>query len=120
MFIPLQCIFMLFISHLAAFCVAFSTKILCVLQQNALHLASKRIAFSGILHYILLQMAPKQVQMAVAYNKYSFYRIRILTPFCTQTNLRENRLFAARWAFGGKNVSYNVKIYAEKITWMKE
>jgi len=65
-------------------------------------------------------MALKQVQMAVAYNKYSFCCIRILTPFCAQTNLRENRLFAARWAFGGKNVSYNVKIYAEKITWMKE
>ena len=35
-----------FISHLAAFCVAFSTKIPCVLHQNALHLASKRTAFS--------------------------------------------------------------------------
>jgi len=73
-----------------------------------------------MLHYILLQIAPKQVQMAVTCNKYSFCRIRILTPFCTQTNLRENRLFAVGWAVGGKNVSYNVKIYAEKITWMKE
>ena len=61
-------------------------------------------------------MALKQVQMAVVYNKYSFCHIHILTPFCTQTNLRENRLFAARWAVGGKNVSYNVKIYAEKLT----
>ena len=57
--------------------------------------------------------------MAVVYNKYSFCRIRILTPFCTQTNLRENRLFAVGWAFGGKNVSYNVKIYAEKVTWVR-
>jgi hypothetical protein len=107
---------MLFISHLAAFCVAFSTKTPCVLQQNALHLASKRTAFSGILHYILLQIAPKQVQTTVACNKYSFCCIRRLTSFCNKTNLRENRLFAVGCAVGGKNLSYNVKFYAENIT----
>jgi len=57
--------------------------------------------------------------MAVVYNKYSFCHIHRLAPFYIQTNLRENRLFAVGWAVGGKNVSYNVKIYAEKITWMK-
>ena len=41
-----------YISHLAAFCVAFSTKTPCVLQQNALHLASKRIAFSTKTHCV--------------------------------------------------------------------
>ena len=34
--------------------------------------------------------------MAVSWNKYSFYRIHRLTPFCIKTNLRENRFFAAR------------------------
>jgi len=107
---------MLLISHLAAFCLAFSTKMHCVLQQNVLCLASKRIAFSGMLHYNLLQTAPKQAQMAVACNKYLFCRIRRPTSFCNKTNLRENRLFAVGCAVGGKNLSYNVKIYAEKIT----
>ena len=102
--------------HLAPKCTAFSTKTPCVLQQNVLCLVSKRIAFSGILHYNLLQIAPKQVQMAAACNKYSFCLIHRLTSFCNKTNLRENRLFAVGWAVGGKNLSYNVKIYAEKIT----
>ena len=37
---------MLIVSHFAAFCLAFSTKIPCVLHQIALHLAPKRTAFS--------------------------------------------------------------------------
>ena len=57
--------------------------------------------------------------MAVVYNKYSFCHIHRLTPFYNKTNLRENRLFAFGRAVGGKNVSYNVKIYAEKITWVR-
>ena len=40
--------------------------------------------------------------------------------FCIKNNLRENRLFAVVRAVGEKNVSYNVKFYAEKITQMKE
>jgi len=65
-------------------------------------LAAKRSAFSSKLHDILLLMVQNPVQMAVPYNKYSFSRIRMLTPFGIKTNLRENRFFAARWAVGGQ------------------
>jgi len=40
--------------------------------------------------------------MVVFLNKNSFHRIRKVTPFCTKTNLRENRLFATRWAIDGQ------------------
>jgi len=39
--------------------------------------------------------------MAVILNKNSFCLHRMLTPFCIQTNLRENRFFAAWLEFGG-------------------
>ena len=48
---------MLFVSHLAANCTAFSSILPCVLHQNALHLASKRKAFSIKTHAILHQNA---------------------------------------------------------------
>jgi len=56
------------------------------------------------------------VQMALLLNKYPSCRIRKPPPFCTKTNLRENRLFAPWCAIGGKNRSHNVKIFAEKWT----
>lgn len=58
--------------------------------------------------------------VAVSLNKNSFCLHVQLTPFCIKNNLRENRLFAIVRAVGEKNVSYNVKFYAEKITQMKE
>ena len=85
-----------------AFRLTFSTILHCILHQNALRLAAKRSVFSSKLHYILLQMAQNMVQIAVPYNKYSFCCIRMLPPFGTKTNLRENRIFAARWAVGGQ------------------
>ena len=42
--------------------------------------------------------------------------MRRLTPFCTKTNLRENRFFAARWRLVDKMSTHNVKFLAEKIT----
>jgi len=54
--------------------------------------------------------------MAVCCNKYSFFRIRELTPICSETNPRENRFFAARWAIGDENDTHNVKFSAEKQT----
>jgi hypothetical protein len=60
------------------------------------------------------------VLVAVSLNKNSFCLHVQLTPFCIKNNLRENRFFAVVWAVGEKNVSYNVKFYAEKITQMKE
>jgi len=40
--------------------------------------------------------------MAVSLNKNTFCCIRILPPFGTKNNLRENRFFAARLASGGQ------------------
>ncbi len=53
----MQWIFMLFISHLAAFCTAFSSILVCVLHQNALRFGAKRGAFSSILHCVLHHIA---------------------------------------------------------------
>ena len=108
--------FMLFVLHLAAFQLAFSTKTRCVQHQNALRLAPKCIPFCTKTHSILQQIAPKQVQMAVLSNKYSFCQHPHATPFCPQTNLRENRFFAARWTIGWKKGTHNVKILAENQT----
>ena len=69
---------MLFVSHLAAFYLAFSTKT----------------------HYILLQITQKRVLVAVCLNIYSFCQHAQLTPFCIKTNPRENRFFAARLEIG--------------------
>ena len=54
--------------------------------------------------------------VAVILNKNSFCLHAQLAPFCIKTNLRENRLFAARWALDGEKGSQDVKIYAEKRT----
>ena len=39
-----------------------------------------------------------------------------LTPFCTKTNLRENRFFATGGLLVGKNGTHNVKNHTEKRT----
>ena len=101
-FMVLKCFIYTFTVDFYAFRLAFSTILQCILHQNALRLAAKRSVFSSKLHCILLQMAQNMVQMAIPYNKYSFSRIRMLTPFGIKTNLRENRFFAARWAVGGQ------------------
>ena len=114
-----------------AFRLAFSTISPCIQHQNALHLASKRKAFSTkthcVLHHIALHFAAKRtafryksqkkwVFVAVSLNKNSF-RLHVQPPpFCTKTNPRENRFFAARLAIGGKKCTHSVKILAEKLT----
>ena len=89
-----------FTLHLAPKRTAFSTKTQCIQHQNTLHLAPKYTAFSTKTHRIQQQTAKIRVKMASYPNKYSFRCIHILTAFCIKTNLRENRLFAARWAIG--------------------
>ena len=89
-------------AYFYAFCIVFSSIFHCVLHHFTLRFALKRTAFSTILHYILLKTVPKQVQMAVACNKYSLCRTHKHAPFCTKSNLRENRFFAARLAVGGQ------------------
>ena len=54
--------------------------------------------------------------MVVCLNKNSFCRTHRLTLFGIETNLRENRFFAARRAIGEQKAIHNVKIYAEKWT----
>ena len=95
------CVWQHFTLHLAPFYLAFSTKTHCIQHQNTLHLAAYCIAFSTKMHYIQRKIAPKQVQMTVVLNKNSFCPHRLFTPFCIQTNLRENRFFAAWLEIGG-------------------
>ena len=90
-----------FALRFAPFYLAFCTKTHCIQHQNALRLAAYCTAFSTILHCFLLKTVLKQVQMAVACNKYSLCRTHKHAPFCTKSNLRENRFFAARLAVGG-------------------
>ena len=54
--------------------------------------------------------------MAVFPHKNSFCYIHRLNLFYIKTNLRENRLFGARWAFGDYDGTHNVKFIAEKLT----
>ena len=54
--------------------------------------------------------------MVVFSNKNSFCLHSQTNPFCIKTNLRENRLFAARRALDGEKSTQNVKIHAEKRT----
>ena len=114
---------MLVDSHLAAFCtdfapkrLPFSTKTHCVLHQNALRFAPYCTAFCGKTHFILLQIAKKWVLVAVSLNKNSFCLHVQPSPFCTKTNLRENRFFATRLAIGGKKSTHCVKILTGKLT----
>ena len=81
-----------------------------------LHLAPKHTAFSTKMHFILLQIAKKWVLVAASLNKNSFCLHVQPSPFCTKTNLRENRFFAARLAIGGKKSTHCVKILTEKLT----
>jgi len=53
----LQRIFIRIVGHLAAFCLAFSTKTSCVLHQNALRFAPKCTVFCTKMHRILHQNA---------------------------------------------------------------
>ncbi|WP_157462601.1 hypothetical protein [Prevotella conceptionensis] len=64
----------------------------------------------------MLQIAQKRVVVAVGLNKNSFCLHVQLPSFCTKTNLRENRFFAARWAIGGKKGTHNVKFLTENKT----
>ncbi|WP_139145525.1 hypothetical protein [Prevotella sp. HMSC073D09] len=54
--------------------------------------------------------------MAVALNKNSFCLHAQATPFCTKTNLRENRFFALGCRLVDNDGTHNVKILAEKQT----
>ena len=47
--------------------------------------------------------------MATSLNKYSFRCIHMLTPFCIETNLRENRIFASDGQLASKKGTHSVK-----------
>jgi hypothetical protein len=84
-----------------AFLLAFCRILHCILQRFALRLAPKRTAFSTKTHYILPQMAQNGCKYRFFWNNNSFCSIHCLPPFSIETNLRENRFFAAEWAVGG-------------------
>ena len=112
----LHCVLHHFTLRFAPFHLAFCTKTHCNQHQNALRFAPYCTAFSSKTHCILLQIDQKWVLVAVSLNKNSFCLYVQLTPFCTKTNLRENRFFARRQAVGDEKVSHNVKIIAENCT----
>jgi len=68
------------------------------------------------MHYVLQQMTLKKARKAVISNKYSLCCIHRLPPFCIKTNLRENRLFAARRAIGEQKGTHNVKFSTKNQT----
>jgi len=105
---------MLFVSHLVAFCIAFSTKIPCILRQNTLRFAPKRIAFSTKTHYILLQIALKWVQMAVCLNKNSFYCMHMLPLFASKTTFARIDFLRQSERLVDKKGTHSVKFLAEK------
>ena len=109
---------MLFVSHLAAFCTAFSRILPCVQQQNARHLAPKRTAFSIKTHSILQQIAPKQVQMAAFSNKNSFSCIHMLPLFASKQTFARIDYLRQGGQLVDKKGTHNVKFYAEN--WTKE
>ena len=105
---------MLFVSHLVAFCIAFSTKIPRILRQNTLRFAPKRIAFSTKTHYILLQIALKWVQMAVCLNKNSFYCMHMLPLFASKTTFARIDFLRQSERLVDKKGTHSVKFLAEK------
>ena len=55
--------------------------------------------------------------MVTSLNKYSFRCIHILTPFCIETNLRENRIFASDGQLASKKGTHSVKFSAIYFTY---
>ena len=76
-------------------------------------------AFSGILHYIVPKTARKTVQMAFSWNKYSFYIIHRLTPFCIKPTFARIDFLRQGRRLVSKKGAYNVKFLAEKLTGLK-
>ena len=54
--------------------------------------------------------------MTILRHKNSFCLHAQTNPFCIKTNLRENRLFAARWALDGEKGTQNVKYITKNQT----
>ena len=76
-------------------------------------------AFSGILHYIVPKTARKMVQMAFSWNKYPFYIIHRLTPFCIKPTFARIDFLRQGRRLVSKKGSYNVKFLTEKLTGFK-
>jgi len=54
--------------------------------------------------------------MAVLLNKNTFYQHSHATPFCIESNPRENRIFASDGQLASKNGTHSVKFYAVYFT----
>ena len=98
---------------------AFSTRQHCVLQEIALHFVGDSTAFCYKQHFIQLQKAHFIVKSTDYFNENAVCQHSQTIVFLTQTNLRENRLFASEWRLVSKKGTHNVKIYAEYFTWQR-
>jgi len=110
---------MLFALRFAPFYTAFCTILPCVLHQNAMRFAPYFTAFSTKTHFILLKTARKTVQMAFSWNKYPFYIIRRLTPFCIKPTFARIDFLRQGGRLMSKKGTHNVKFLTEKLTGLK-
>ena len=76
-------------------------------------------AFSGTLHYIVPKTARKAVQMAFSWNKYPFYIIHRLTPFCIKPTFARIDFLRQGGRLMSKKGTHNVKFLTEKLTGLK-
>ena len=109
------------VRHLAAFCLAFSTKTPCVLYQNALRFAPKRTVFCTKMHRILHQNAmnfaensPKSAAncgfMQCAFILYAF----TTNPFLHQNQPSRESIFCGKVGdLVDKKGTHSVKIRTE-------
>ena len=102
--------------RLARDSVAFSTRQHCVQHEIALRFVGDSTAFCYKQHLIQLQKARFIVKSADYFNENTVCQHSQTIVFLTQTNLRENRLFASEWRLVSKKGTHNVKFYAEYFT----
>ena len=88
----------------------------CVQHEIALRFVGDSTAFCYKQHLIQLQKARFIVKSADYFNENTVCQHSQTIVFLTQTNLRENRLFASEWRLVSKKGTHNVKFYAEYFT----
>lgn len=109
--------------YLAANCIAFCTKLHCVLHQIALRFAPNCTAFCIKLHRVLHQnaafFAANSTLSCYSCNFMQYQKLChrfIVTSLLHKKNARENRFFRVGWTIGELQATHNVKIYTIKFT----
>lgn len=118
-----QRIFIHLVLHLAANCVAFCSKLHCILHQIALRFAPNCTAFCTKMYCVLHQnaafFAENSTLSGYSCNFMQYQRLcqcLKITAILHKKNARENWLFAPEWTFGELQATHNVKIYTIKFT----